>query len=190
MNLLQRNELQEWDFDAEGQDQEELQQRFEITGLDSLSWAFRKLAAFKAKEAEITALVEKEKARLVFWEQEQKKSLSDDIQFFEGLIKQYHAQQLAADPKAKTISTPYGVSKSRASKATVDKVDEAALLQYAQENNMRDCIKESLKWADLKKQLSVVDTADGQIVVDEATGEIVPGAVVKPASISYSIEAK
>jgi hypothetical protein len=189
MNILQRDELQDWEFDAEGHDQEELQQRFQIDGLDSLNWAFRKLAAIKAKNDEIGQLVERELDRIRTWEQEQKKYIKADMEFFEGLIGEYHAKQLAADPKAKTISTPYGASKSRASKAAVDKADETALLQYAKENGMKECIKESLKWADMKKQLKVVSVGGNEVVVDE-NGELVPGAIVKPASISFSVEVK
>lgn len=189
MNLLQIDELKDWELDVERKEQEELKQRFEITGLDSLNWAFRKLAAIKAKENEITNLAEAERARIDTWEQEQKKYLTQNIEFFEMLIKEYHAKQLEADPKAKTISTPYGTTKSRASKAQPDKGDETALLQYVKENNMQECVKESLKWTELKKKLRVVSVGDKEIVVDE-NGQPVPGAAVKPATITYSVELK
>jgi len=187
MNLLQMDELKAWELDVECQDQEELKQRFEITGLDSLNWAFRKLAAIKAKEEEIGKLVERELERIKLWETEQKKAIQQDKEFFEGLIQQYHAKQLAADPKAKTLSTPYGKSKARATKAQPDKADEEALLHYVKANKMDEFIKESLKWGDLKKTLKVVSIGEKEIVVDN-NGEVVPGAIVKPASITYSLE--
>jgi hypothetical protein len=187
VNILQQNELQEWEWDAEGQDQEELQQRFEINGLNSLTWAFRKLAAVQAKEADIVNTAKKERDRIDFWEQEQKQSLKQDKEFFEGLIQTYHAKVLTDDPKAKTLSTPWGKSKATASKAQPDKADEETILKHVQENDMRDFIKESLKWGDLKKTLKVVTVGDEQFVVDE-NGQMVPGAVVKAASISFSVK--
>jgi excinuclease UvrABC ATPase subunit len=187
VNLLQQNELTEWEWDAEGQDQEELKQRFEINGLDSLSWAFRKLAAIQVKEEDIISTAKKERDRIDYWELEQKQALKQDKEFFEGLIKQYHAKVLADDSKAKTLSTPWGKSKATASKAQPDKADEEAILKHVQENDMRDFIKESLKWGDLKKTLKVVTVGEEQFVVDE-NGQMVPGAVVKAASISFSVK--
>jgi phage host-nuclease inhibitor protein Gam len=189
MNLLQKDELQDWQWDAEGQEQEVLQQRFVIENLSGLNWAFRKLAAIRAKNTEIDQLIEREMDRIKAWEESQKAHLKQDAEFFEGLIQQYHAKQLQADPKAKTISTPYGTCSSRASKASVDKADAEALLQYAKENNLPEFIKvkEEVKWAELKKTLKVVEVGESEIVVDRE-GQVVPGAVVKPASVSFKVE--
>lgn len=182
MNLLQMDEITEWEETTE-----EIQQRFEIDSLESLNWAFRKLSAIHSKEADIAALAKKERERIDFWEAEQKKALENDKTFFETLIQTYHQKQLEADPKAKTLSTPYGKSKSRVSKASPDKSNEEALLQHIKENEMTEYIKESVKWGDLKKTLKVVDVAGKQVVVDE-TGQIIQGCIVKPASITFSCE--
>lgn len=177
MNQLQAHELENWNG------QEEERQGFQITGMDSLNWAFRKLAAIKAKEAEIINLAKAEKERIEHWEATEKASLNNDIEFFEGLINQYHAQVLKEDPKAKTLSTPYGKSKSRASKAQPDKADEATILNYIEENGMTEYIKPSLKWADFKKSLKIA----GDKIVDE-NGQVVPGVAIKPESITYKVE--
>jgi hypothetical protein len=182
MNLLQMDELNEWE-----ESEVEVQQRFEIDSIDSLTWAFRKLAAFKAKEAEITNLAKKERDRIDYWEAEQKKALAQNMEFFEGLIQQYHAKQLAADPKAKTLSTPYGKSKARATKAQPEKVSEEAILAYIKENELTKYIKESVAWGELKKQLKVVQMGETEVVVDP-DGQQVPGVAVKPASITFSTE--
>lgn len=176
MNQLQAHELENWDVEEE-------QQRFQITGMDSLNWAFRKLSALKAKETEITKLAKAEKERIEHWEASEKATISNDIQFFESLINEYHAEVLRADPKAKTLSTPYGKSKSRMSKAQPDKADEAAILKYVKENEMDEYIKPTLKWADFKKSLTIA----GDKIVDE-NGQIVPGVTIKPESISYKVE--
>jgi hypothetical protein len=181
MNVLQEFELQELE------NQEELKQRFQITGIDSLNWAFRKLSAYKAKASEVEQLAQAERERIDRWEEEQKKSIQQNIEFFEQLISEYHAKVLQDDPKAKTLSTPYGKSKARKSKAQPEKVDENMLLKHIKENGMTEFIKESVKWGDLKKALKVVEVNGDQVVIDE-NGQVVPGVVVKPEAITYSVE--
>ena len=184
MNSLQEFELNEWEMERD-----EEKQRFQITGIDSLNWAFRKLSAYKAKENEITELAKAERERIDRWEEEQKKSIQQNIEFFEGLINQYHAKVLAEDPKAKTISTPYGASKARAIKAQPKKADEKAILQHVVENGMDEYIKPTLKWADLKKSLKIADL-NGKLVVVDETGQAVPGIEIEPEQIKYSLEVK
>lgn len=180
MNQLQARELESWDEQVE---QDGVQKGFRITGIDSLNWAFRKLSALKAKEAEIINLAKAEKERIEHWEATEKASLNYDIEFFESLINAYHAEVLNEDPKAKTLSTPYGKSKSRTSKAQPDKADEATILKYIEENQMTEYIKPTLNWADFKKSLTIA----GDKIVDE-NGQIVPGVTVKPETITYKVE--
>ncbi|MFD9627885.1 host-nuclease inhibitor Gam family protein [Peribacillus muralis] len=181
MNSLQQIELMEVE---EIQSQET---NFEITDINSLNWAFRKLTALKSKEKEIKQLANVERDRIAEWEKGELSSVTNSTSFFESLITLYHAQQLAEDPKAKTISTPYGKSKTRKSKEAPDKADEEVILQYVIENEMDEFIKNSVKWADLKKSLKIVEISGEKVVVDE-NGQIVPGVIVKPESISYSVE--
>jgi hypothetical protein len=181
MNSLQQIELMEVE---EIQAQET---KFEITDLNSLNWAFRKLSALKTKEKEIKQVADIERERIAQWERGELSTISNSVEFFENMISVYHANQLALDPKAKTISTPYGKSKSRTSKESPEKANEDAILQHVIENGMEDYIKNSLKWADFKKAVKIVEISGEKVVVDE-TGQIVPGMTVKPESISYSVE--
>lgn len=181
MNALQQNELLEVD------QLQDAEQQFEVTDINGLNWAFRKISALKAKEKEITTLANVERDRITQWEQSELKPIHNDISFFETHIRRYHMEQLAADPKQKTISTPYGKSKTRKSKETPDKGDEALLLDYVIQNDLAEFIKNSVKWADLKKTLKIVQIGDEKVVVDE-NGQMVPGVTVKPESISYSVE--
>lgn len=181
MNSLQQIELMEVE---EIQAQET---KFEITDINSLNWAFRKLSALKSKEKEIKQLADIERDRIAQWELGELSTISSSVEFFENLITVYHANQLAQDPKAKTISTPYGKSKSRKTKEAPDKANEGAILQHVIENGMDDYIKNSLKWADFKKSVRIVEISGEKVVVDE-NGAIVPGMTVKPESISYSVE--
>lgn len=182
MNALQQNELLEID-EIESQEQTQ----FEITDLDSLNWAFRKLSALKSKEKEIKQLANVERDRIAQWEKSELSTIENSTSFFESLIQQYHAKQLAEDPKAKTISTPYGKSKTRKSKEAPEKANEDELLEYVLENEMLDFIKNSVKWSDFKKTLKIVEISGEKVVVDE-TGQIVKGVSVKPETISYSVE--
>ncbi|MEK5176322.1 host-nuclease inhibitor Gam family protein [Heyndrickxia sp. FSL W8-0496] len=182
MNALQQNELLEID-EIESQEQTQ----FEITDLDSLNWAFRKLSALKSKEKEIKQLANVERDRIAQWEQSELSTIENSTSFFESLIQQYHAKQLAEDPKVKTISTPYGKSKTRKSKEAPEKANEDELLEYVLENEMLDFIKNSVKWSDFKKTLKIVEISGEKVVVDE-NGQLVKGVTVKPESISYSVE--
>ncbi|OWT52651.1 host-nuclease inhibitor Gam family protein [Bacillus sp. K2I17] len=163
------------------------QQQFEISDLESLNWAFRKISALKDKEKEVVQLANVERERIANWEKSELNPIHDSIGFFEWHIQRYHAEQLAADPKQKTISTPYGKSKTRKSSEAPEKADETKLLDYAIENELDDCIKTEIKWGELKKKFKIQKIGDEKVIVDE-DGQIVPGVTVKPESISYSVE--
>lgn len=181
MNPLQAIELNEVE---EIQSQET---KFEITDLESLNWTFRKMAALKAKEKEIKQLADVERQRIADWEQAELSTISVSLERFQFLVTEYHSKLLEEDPKAKTITTPYGKSKTRRTGETPEKQDEEKILQYVIENEMDDFIKNSVKWGDLKKSLRVVEISGEKLVVDQ-NGQMVPGVTVKPESISYSVE--
>ncbi|EOP36336.1 hypothetical protein IKI_04433 [Bacillus toyonensis] len=181
MNALQQNEL------VEVNELQDAEQQFEIHDLESLNWAFRKLTALKAQEKEVTTLANVERDRITEWEKSELKPIHNSISFFETHIQRYHAEQLAADPKQKTISTPYGKSKTRKSSEAPEQKDKEQLLQYAIENHLDDCLKTEVKWGDLKKKFKIEEISGEKVIVDE-DGQIVPGVTVKPESISYSVE--
>ncbi|HDR4881372.1 TPA: host-nuclease inhibitor Gam family protein [Bacillus cereus] len=181
MNALQQNELLEVD------QLQDAEQQFEITDMNQLNWAFRKISALKEQEKEVTTLANVERDRIAEWEKGELISVHNSITFFESHVQRYHAEQLAADPKQKTISTPYGKSKTRKSKEAPDKANEELLLDYVIQNDLAEYIKNSVKWADLKKSLKIVEISGEKVVVD-GDGQIVPGVTVKPESISYSVE--
>lgn len=184
MNSLQQIELMEVE-DVNSFNSEE--SKFEITDINSLNWAFRKLSALKSKEKEIKQLADLEHERIDQWENSELAPINNSMHFFESLIAVYHAKQLAEDPKAKTISTPYGKSKTRKSNAAPEKANEEEILQYVIENEMYDFVKNSVEWADLKKSLKIAEISGEKVVVD-ANGQLVPGVTVKPESITYSVE--
>ena len=185
MNKLQEVELAEMEY-MDATDSEST--KFEITDIDSLNWVFRKLSALKSKENETKQLAEKERLRILSWEQGELSTMQNSVEFFESMIAQYHMKQLEADPKAKTISTPYGKTKSTTSKAAPEKQNEEQLLSFVEENKLPFIeTKKSLKWGELKKTLQIVEKDGQQIVIDE-NGQVVPGAVVKPQSTTFKVE--
>jgi Bacteriophage Mu Gam like protein len=179
MNSLQKMEL----LDIE---EIQSQEKFEITDRSSLNWAFRKLVALRSEEQDIKQLAEKERKRITEWEKTELSSITNSIDFFESLIAAYHAKQLEADPQAKTLSTPYGKSKTRKSSEAPEKENEEELLRFITDNGMNDFIKSSVKWGDFKKSLTIAEI-DGQKVAVSEDGQLVPGIVIKPESISYSV---
>jgi Bacteriophage Mu Gam like protein len=181
MNQLHEYEL----FELEEVEQEE-QRRFEITGLDSLNWAFRKIAALNTKAEDITALAKAEHERINEWEKREKDSIAKSLERLESLVTEYHMKVLEQDPKAKTLSTPYGKSKAASRKAQPEKLDEKQILSHVVENEL-PYTEPKLKWSDLKKNLRIVEKNGFEVVVDE-NGQVVPGAAVKPAGITYSVE--
>lgn len=156
---------------------------FRITDEGKLSWAFRKLSSIKVEENKVKGIATYERERIRIWEERELKPLNDEMEYFNGLIETYHAHVLAQNPDARTISTPYGKSKSRASRAQPEQADKDLVLKHVLTNDMRDFVKEELRWGDFKKTLNI----SGDSVVD-ANGEVVPGMAVKPESITFSNE--
>lgn len=161
--------------------------QFEITDMNSLNWAFRKIVALKSQEKEIKALAVTEKQRIEEWERQELKPLSDSLSFFENLVSVYHTKQLQEDPKAKTLSTPYGKSKSRTTKASPKEVDKEKLLHHVKDADMTEFIKESVAWGDFKKTLTVTEL-DGKPIVIDLNGQAVPGVEVQPETVNFKVE--
>ncbi|CAG9620848.1 host-nuclease inhibitor Gam family protein [Sutcliffiella rhizosphaerae] len=186
LNQLQEIELLDVeDINSQGESNDA--PKFEITDLDSLNWVFRKMAALKAKQKDIQQLADVERQRISDWEKGELSSITSSLEFFESKVAVFHMEELAKDPKAKTISTPYGKSKTRKSKEAPEKENEDVILQHVIESGLDDFIKQSVKWGDLKKSLKIAEISGEKVVVDE-NGQIVPGVTIKPESISYSVE--
>lgn len=185
MNAIEKYELEELENNSV-----EEKPAFEINSLDSLNWAFRKISALNAQKTEIETLAAAEKQRIAEWEQKETSSIKDSISFFEAAIQKYHFEELQADPKKKTITTPYGKSKSTTSKEQPEKGDEEAILKHLEESELNAYIKveESLKWGDLKKNLTIIELEDGTKKIIDEFGQVVPGVYVKPQTINFKTE--
>lgn len=118
---------------------------FTITDLDSLNWVFRKMHTLKVKEDKIKSFSKKEYERVQDWNKKELKSIESKKEYFTSLVKVYHQRQLQVDPDAKTISTPYGTSKSRTANPSVDRANEAELLEYLVSNELTEYIENKVK---------------------------------------------
>ncbi|PAF24398.1 hypothetical protein CHH61_19075 [Shouchella clausii] len=181
MNALQMKEIEE----LEGQELTE--ERFQIKDQESLNWAFRKISALKTQMEETDAIAAKEIERIHLWAAEQHKPVKQSIEFFESLITQYHMQLLEENPKAKTLKTPHGKSKSTRRKPAPVAVNKDKLLEHVKEAGMSDYIKEEIRWGDFKKTLSIT-TADGQPVVVDALGQRVKGVEIDQGGTTFKVE--
>ena len=191
MNRLQEIELAELEELFEGSPEEvvEKQKRFVVTNLSELNWVFRKVAAVKKKMAENTELADAERARFDAWEEKENRKYADRMLFLEQKAAEYHRHVLNEDPMQKTISTPYGKSKSTARKSQLKNVkDSKELLAYAEQAGEQFVkVKKEVAWAELKKTISIHETETASLPID-ANGEIVPGVIVEPASVSFKVE--
>lgn len=167
----------------------EQRDRFRIEGQKQLSWAMRKLAGTKAELDGHRAAVAAEKApyeaklaRIEEWAEVEERDLAGSVRYFEGLIEEYALACRRVDPKATSLSTPWGKVSTRQDPATVVWENDAAAIEFLSEH-APDLVKteerRTLRKAELKKAADVVD---GELVVKAGplAGSPVPGVKVLP----------
>ncbi len=171
----------------------ETRESFRIETQDQANWACRKLARIESKRAEIKATAEREIARIQEWAMSETQRLDEEAEFFTALLDAYHRRVIADDPKAKTITLPYGVLKLRAQQPEYIR-DDRQLLPWV-EANKPDCVrvKKETDWARLKSELQFVPDPERPhilVAVDPATGERVPGVEALERPDKFSVEVK
>lgn len=171
---------------ADGRDvpeTDEAREAFRIDGPASAAWAMRKLRDARRHQAEVRAVADDEIERVQAWASAEHAKRERDAAWFEGLLRRWALDCRAADPRAKTVSTPYGVVSTRPSAGAWD-VDDSAVLAWAREARPELVqVTEKLRLGDAKKALTV----DGGKVVDPTTGEVVPGIEVGPSRITATV---
>lgn len=191
MNALQEQELIDLALEQEDDegfpiDDSELKERWKVTNLDSANWCLRKLAALKARQMEIDQLARAEVERITSWQKKQTEGLDRQGEFFTGLLEEYHRRELAADPKRKTITTPYGEMHLRKQQPQWA-FDEAALIPYLN-INYPYLVKEKVVYSpDKQKIKEFFKVADGQ-ALDIVTGEVIPGVAVYDRAEAFSVK--
>jgi hypothetical protein len=163
---------------------DELREAYRIDGPGSAAWAMRKLRDARTRQAEVRAVADAEIERVQAWADTEHAKYERDAAWFEGLLTRWALDCRAADPRAKSVSTPYGTVTTRET-AGAWTVDDAAVLEWARGRRPELVqVRESLRLADAKKALTV---ADGKIL-DPATGEVVPGIEVGPSRVTATVK--
>lgn len=81
---------------------------------DQAEWALRKLHRIARAENRVQELYDAERERLDTWRNSEMKKTERDREFFESLLKRYHASLIEKDPTApSTIKLPHGQLKAR-----------------------------------------------------------------------------
>jgi hypothetical protein len=166
----------------------EERERFHIIDDAQAAWAMRKLLALRSKVDENTAIADQEVNRIQEWLHRVNGKFDSDITYFEAILKIYAQKQRESDGR-KTIETPYGVVKSRATSDKFRVVDEEAFFAWA-EANLPDAIavKRSPSLTVLKEKALAEHTDTLGMIAMTTDGEIIPGVDVEAGGINFTIE--
>lgn len=187
MNALQELELMEIiEADRAEIEDQELKERWKVENLEAANWCLRKLAALKAKQQEIDKLAKQEMERIRVWQEQASKGLERQAEFFTGLLEEYHRRELAADPKRKTITTPYGEMHLRKQQPQWE-YHEEQLMTYLKANRP-DLVKEKITYLPDKASIKKYCKVSGNQVFDIITGEVIPGVAVYDRAEAFSVK--
>lgn len=163
-------------------------QRFKIENKEQLFWVMKKYRKIMEEKLENEAVAEKEIERIKNWLEKENEKLQQRLDFFAGLVEEYHRTLLEQDPKKKTLTTPYGSSKLRNLGPELI-YDDERLIAWIEANTEEPekyiNIKKTPNKQRLKKDTEVVDD---RLLVFKDTGEIVEGIAVLPRPPKFSIE--
>jgi hypothetical protein len=187
VNALQELELMEIiEADRAEIEDQELKERWKVENLEAANWCLRKLAALKAKQQEIDKLAKQEMERIRVWQEQASKGLERQAEFFTGLLEEYHRGRLREDPRAKTITTPYGEMHLRKQQPQWE-YHEEQLMTYLKANRP-DLVKEKITYLPDKASLKKYSNVVGNQVVDIITGEVIPGVAVYDRAEAFSVK--
>jgi hypothetical protein len=165
------------------EEKQELKQRFRITDKAQANWALKKLKKRYQTREENKKLMDEEIEKIKSWYEEEDKKIQRNIDFFTGLLEEYHRSLYAQDPSIKTISLPYGKTKIR-DIGEEYVYDDDALVKWLLKNAPEYIEMEpKIKKAELKKKLK---EHNGKAVLD--TGEVVDGIALVERPPKFSVE--
>lgn len=180
MHIAEQTVVQGMDLDGE--------RRFVVDDEDKAEWGLRKLERIQAEFDEVKRQRDEQLARIEKWFEERANGILRQQSFFEGLLNEYHRNELRRDPDRKTIKLPSGRLSSRRGQPRWN-IDEESFMPWAEEDPERAelfiRITKVVNRAGVKSSLHLRD--DGQ-VVDPGSGELVPGVLVDPAEVNFYVE--
>jgi hypothetical protein len=163
-------------------------EHFQITNDDQAQWAMRKLLSYKKKIDENKSIAEAEHYRIDEWVTRVNGSFTNDVAYFEAILTHYARSQRESEDR-KTIDTPYGVVKSRATQQKFRVDDAEQFFTWAHQNAPQlISIKESPNLLALKEYATAEETKTLGPVAVTTDGEIIPGVSVEPADVNYTVE--
>lgn len=157
------------------------------TTLDEAEWCMRRLAALRARDAEVVAQADVWKERVSSWERDERRRLAGGLAFFEERLRVYGLVRRAEDERNnKTTRLPSGRIKTTGPTGPpVPKVvveDEAALLAWCESGALTDeeheqvvKIETSVRLSQLREIVAVVERP---VVRTPSEWEEVSGVVV------------
>lgn len=183
------------DFDAPPVEDESGHRRLHDPG--QADWALRKLAAVEAKRAEVNALATRQVEYLTSllepwltpileWQAAEIARLDGRGQFFESLLTSFHLEQLADDPRAKTIRLPHGTLTSRMGQPQWA-FEDAAFLAWA-EKSAPEFVRTTAAVDKALAKKTLRTDEEGRVVYALPSGPIdVPGVTVTPGLPSFTV---
>lgn len=165
------------------QEEQEVQQQFSVTDLESAAEASRRIAYFNDRMNEIQSIVEKQIApfmakveKIKEWGQEAQAEYVEKVEQYSQMLEMFMReeiakQELAGKKPKKTIALPYGKIALKKQQPEFQK-DEEQLFNYAEAAGLIR-VKKETDWATIKKNCAVVN---GKLVDED--GVQVPGVEV------------
>jgi hypothetical protein len=170
------------------EDNEEARAHYRIGGMNEADWALRKLAQARGRIVESQDLYAAEVARLDTWLEDACKGPERDSEYFEGLLRGWHEEQLEADPanaeawkkeKNKTIKLPAGDLVAAKNPDSIEVFDPETFIPWAivhWPEGVRT--KHEPNKAEIKKAKGVVPDS----------GEVLPGVKVLAGELRWKAE--
>lgn len=187
---------------------------FQVETLDQAEWAMRKLHRAMTKveqleqlhaerNAEIDAWlvaqgVTAERDRLDRWLAESREPLTSQVEFFRGLLEDFHrrtidqelAEGVRPDRVTKSVKLPHGKLASRKTGGAVEVTDEDAPATLVAVG-LDDCVTATVSKSAVKQRLADaidVDDTGRMYVVDEHGEKCYLGLSVTPEGRSFTVE--
>lgn len=159
-------------------------EKFTVRDISSAEWCLKRIAWHQKHKADALAFVESEKAKLDEYLAKVNSEENGSIEYFIELLKPFAMEQLQGSKK-KTVTLPSGSLSFKKQSPEFVKNDEE-LLAFAKESVPEFVkIKESVDWAEMKKECIV----DGNRLVTK-DGEIVQGVTVNERDDTFTVKIK
>lgn len=160
-------------------------QRFAITDDGTAEWAMRKLAEVERQALANEARADAWAAKISRWLDSANGALQHSHAYFEGLLVDYARRRREADPRAKTLVLPSGKVTSRATGARALVTQPEQFVEWATAKAPSLVVVKRAPDLTELKRLATLKPEELGVYVD---GERVPGTVMEPPGVSYSVK--